>query len=185
MVQQQTAEEWRLASLRERGWSPEEVYRSGLGIPQAGEYLNPWERYQAKVYEPRSFLYGIRSRMAGVEGTEGWGPGPYRDVYAAQMAEGGRYGAAQQILGRLKGATGTQREAGFVGPEDYAGLLQMALRPQIGVVGGEVAASRVPALQERYQREVTQFGASPPASMATFLDYLWSKFDLGQYGWGG
>lgn len=160
-----------LGPLRER-YTPEEMYRQGMGIPQQG-YMNPWQKYLMNRYEPVSYLNRLQQSIGGALGQP---PAtPYEDIYAQNLPIGGRYAEAGNLWSQLGGMTGTQRETAGIGAEDYANILGMAMRPTYGRYGAQIAQQAVPGYQQEYERISREQGAAPAP---TFLDYLRMKYNL-------
>ena len=161
------------AGLRDR-FSPEQVYRYQEGIPQTG-YLDPWQRYQTNRWAYLEPLFKLQSSLGGQEGLPA--AQPYQDVYARGLGYGGRYAEGRRLWDLLGKTTSTFREEAQLGPDQYAHLLGLALRNQVGIPGAQVAQAAVPRHFRDYLRgEALAAGAEGEGPQGSFLEYLRSKY---------
>ena len=161
------------AGLRDR-FSPEQVYRYQEGIPQTG-YLDPWQRYQTNRWAYLEPLFHLQSSLGGQEGLPA--AQPYQDVYARGLGYGGRYAEGRRLWDLLGKTTPTFREEAQLGPDQYAHLLGLALRNQVGIPGAQVAQAAVPRHFRDYLRgEALAAGAEGEGPQGSFLEYLRSKY---------
>ena len=175
-----------------------QLYRYAFGIPQPGErggLVNPWQQYLMGWQRPTQSLWELQTAMGqpGVYGTTTQRPEDY-GAYAVGI-QSNIHRRAQQLLHGLYGMTPEARSErgleygtpGYGMPTpfatsdvgiDYANLLQMALRPRLGRMGGAMMARRVPAEQEAWGRGMAE---SSGVGQGSFLNYLIDKYNLAGY----
>ena len=154
----------------------------GLG---AG-YMSPSQRYLESLYEPLRGLFGLEQTFAPLTGMQQGYWGNYMQPYLGGVQS--MFGRSGDILSSLFGATPGQRgELGYSfepaynplsGQTEYEGegmgtlqdLLTYALRSRWGFQGAGRFASRLPQLQQQWERQQPEMG---------FIDYLKSKYGLG------
>lgn len=158
--------------------------RVGLG---AGNYWNPAQRYLAGLYEPLRGLFEMQQPLGAALGqrTPYWGD--FMSKYLGQPRNVWQQYA--NLLGGLFGMTPESRgEWGFsfepqygeFGEQSYEGmplsflqnLVTGGLTPSLGRIGAGWLAQRLPYMQ-------TQWELAGPEQ--TFLDYIRSKYNLGQW----
>ncbi len=161
-------------------WGPIPTFMQRYGLEDA--WLSPFQRWQAGYANPLHDVFQLQQLM----GLAGGQPEAVWEDYL-QPFQGGTapaYGQAGGVLGGLAAMTPEARAQagiGWGGQEplgNLASLLQLALRPHLGLHGaGFFTPGRLGTMRARMH--AGQAGGAAPGS---FLDYLRQKFNLQRFG---
>ena len=168
-------------------YGPYTQYLAGLGLGRG--YQSPSQTYLANLYDSLRSIWSLESGInrALQTGTPNWGD------YFGNVAGGAQsiYARGADVLSRLMGMTGEQRQLGQLNYEptynelgqaaypaganlaDLQALMSIGQAGKYNPLGAAWGASRVPYLQEQWA-----LGRASGTEANTFLDYLRVKLGL-------